>query len=83
MEKAIQVNDLKKEKDPNASFAALSASMSQTSSNPKKKTSRAITLDRLEQVLACPNLTKDLNEQEKEKFRRAFATVYIFNAGSS
>jgi hypothetical protein len=48
-----------------------------------KKTSRAITLDRLEEVLACPNLTKDLSENEKEKFRRAFATVYIFNAGSS
>jgi hypothetical protein len=30
MEKAIQVDDLKKEKDPNAPVAALSASMSQT-----------------------------------------------------
>jgi len=48
MEKAIQVDDLKKEKNPNAPVAALSVSMSQTSSNPKKKTSRAITLDRLE-----------------------------------
>ena len=72
-----------KEKDPNAHVAAPSSSESLIQSHPKKKTSRAITLDRLEQVLACPNLTKDMSQDEKEKFRKAFATVYIFNAGSS
>ena len=73
-----------KEKDPNALVVALTTStFPTTQNNQKKKTSRAITLERLDQVLASPNLTKELSELEKEKFRRAFATVYIFNAGSS
>jgi len=72
-----------KEKDLSVPNAVPSSLANPILSKPKEKTSRAITLDRLEQVLGCPNLTKDLSEQEKEKFRRAFATVYIFNAGSS
>ena len=55
------MTDITEQKDLSVANAVPSSSANPIQSNQKEKTSRAITLSRLEQVLDCPNLTKDLS----------------------